>query len=136
MIIRNIVAAFVALACAPVAVLSCGCWTQTLTTLDFFGSTPDPNLTFQNNGKVRYNNIGRINGQIVDLLVESLMAETNFGEGTNTMSGQFGRIGLRTEYGQPNSGTGEFRFSFVRPGTENRVTAQSFTWYVWIFLLL
>ena len=124
----------VAISSSVAAAELCEGKSEVTTDLDFARSTVKKNDLEKPGGELRFGNIGKVRDQDVDLVVKATNYSNDY-KGQKTLNGKkeggaFGRINLRTKRGDPNSGSATFEFCFVQPNTNNRVTVDSFQWYV------
>eukprot|EP00535_Pseudo-nitzschia_heimii_P001124 CAMPEP_0197173282 /NCGR_PEP_ID=MMETSP1423-20130617/280_1 /TAXON_ID=476441 /ORGANISM="Pseudo-nitzschia heimii, Strain UNC1101" /LENGTH=864 /DNA_ID=CAMNT_0042622077 /DNA_START=38 /DNA_END=2632 /DNA_ORIENTATION=- len=103
------------------------------TSLDFFNAElTDNNLQY--NGTMRFENIGVVRDNPVDLVISVVPGTDYYSEkadSKNGLLGEFGQINLFTELGDFESGRGSFRFCFEDHETGEITSADSFIWTVY-----
>jgi hypothetical protein len=103
------------------------------TSLDFFNAELTDN-DLQDGGTMRFENIGIVRDNPVDLVVSVVPGTTYYSERAddkNGLLGEFGQINLFTNLGDFESGRGSFRFCFEDHETGDITTADSFVWTVY-----
>jgi len=107
--------------------------TNMQTELDFFNSKVTTN-TLHKGGVMKFEGIGIVRDRPVDLIV-SVVPGTTYesakGDLQNGKNEKFGKINLYTDYGDLESGQGNFRFCFHDHATQKKTKVDSFLWSVY-----
>lgn len=107
--------------------------TEVATKLDFFDSTVKENTLHEPYGMLRFENIGVVRGDKVDLVISSTRGTTYsttkpFRNGKNK-GGMFGNINMMTLEDDPlYNGEGSFDFCFYTSNTNELKVVDSFRW--------
>jgi len=121
-----------------------------ITKLDLFDSTVVTNTLHQDGGELRYDNVGTYQNQRLDLRVtitggdytdiEQVWIDRKKGASKigdpDELNGKkadsmFGNINLQTVNNKPKSGEGQFRFCWVKEGTDETVDVEAFSWTIY-----
>jgi len=121
-----------------------------ITKLDLFDSNVVTNTLHQDGGELRYDNVGTYQNQRLDLMVtitggdyidiEQVWIDRKKGTSKigdpDELNGKkpgsmFGNINLQTVNNKPKSGEGQFRFCWVKEGTDEPVEVELFSWTIY-----